>query len=179
MVVLFTVTKETIYILIGLILIVIIIIMYYSLRKDSFEVVPTDFELPRRHSDYYDTNTPVNNPLKNVPITDYDKSQDYSEATRSDSTMSKFIDGKIFQTADQYIFDKNTRQFYTTANSSVPNKQNEFANWLYGVETVCKEGSIYMNRTGTPSETTSCNGFNVASPTNFGNLNDYIAPSNE
>ena len=200
MIVLYVVTKEIMYILIGIIIIVVIIIMFYAFRKDSFEVIPSDLpfmnnpkqnfntyskhllneaELPRRHSDYYNPDVTVNNPLKNVPITDYDKPQEYSKATRSDSDMSKFVDGKIFQTADQFIFDRNTRQFYTTPNSSVPNDQTAFANWLYGTDNVCKEGSIYMHRTGTPEQAMSCTGFNVSTPTNFGNLNDYVAPSNE
>lgn len=200
MIVLYVVTKEIMYILIGIIIIVVIIIMFYAFRKDSFEVIPSDLpfmnnpkqnfntysknllneaELPRRRSDYYNPDVVVNNPLKNVPITDYDKPQEYYKATRSDSDMSKFVDGKIFQTADQFIFDRNTRQFYTTPNSSVPNDQTAFANWLYGTDNVCKEGSIYMHRTGTPEQAMSCTGFNVSTPTNFGNLNDYVAPSNE
>jgi hypothetical protein len=69
--------------------------------------------------------------------------------------------------------------FIQTAKSTVPNDQTAFANWLYGTENICKEGSIYMHRTGTPEQAISCNGFNVATPTNFGNLNDYVSPSNE
>jgi hypothetical protein len=164
--------------------------MYYSLKKDSFtqnneksiqqrgSSLLKEAQLPRRESDYYNTQEQINNPLKNVPPTDYGQQQEYSKATRSDSSMSKFVDGKIFQTSDQWIFDRNTQPFYTTANSSVPNDQTAFANWLYGTENICKEGSIYAHRTGTPQQTLNCNGFNVATPTNFGNLNDYIPPSN-
>lgn len=199
MIVIYTITKEINYIFIGIFLILLIIIMYYSLRKDSFEPLPDyfpfmqnneisiqqrgesllkDSELPRRTSDYYNVQESVNNPLKNVPPTDYDIEQEYSKATRSDSSMSPYVEGKIFQTSDQWIFDRNTQPFYTTANSSVPNDQTSFANWLYGTENICKEGSIYARRTGTPKQSESCNGFNVATPTNFGNLNDYVAPSN-
>ena len=199
LIVIYTITKEINYIFIGLFLIVLIIMIYYSFKKDSFEVIPSNFpfmkssekpieqrassllkdaQLPRRLSDNYDTQELVNNPLKNVPPTDYGKQQEYSEATRSDSKMSSFADGKIFQTSDQWIFDRNTQPFYTTASSSVPNNQTEFANWLYGTENICKEGSIYAHRTGTPRQTLNCNGFNVATPTNFGNLNDYEAPIN-
>lgn len=162
--------------------------MYYSAKKDAFENyasnVSNDFrvnagyllsqaQLPERTSDNFDTKVPVNNPLKNVPITDYDKKQEYSQATMSNADMSKFIKDKMFQTADQYIFDRDTRQYYTMPNSSVPNDRDAFAQWLYGTENVCKEGSIYMHRSGTPQQSLSCNGFNVSTPTNFGNLNDY------
>ena len=183
-VILFTVTKNVNYIYIGLFLIIVLVIIYYSYKKDSLENTETylsnisklnlnEEKLPRRESDYYNIKKSENNPLKNVPITDYDKEQEYSKATMSDSDTSKFVNGKMFQTADQWIFDNNTRQYYTMPNSSVPNDQPAFANWLYGTENICKEGSIYMHRSGTPMQTETCNGFNVATPTNFGNLNDY------
>lgn len=199
MIVIFTITKEINYIFIGIFLIILIIIMYYLFKKDSFENIPSDFpfmntynntfeekskqllkdeKLPRRHSDYYNIEKNINNPAKNVPPTDYGIEQNFSEASMSNSDMSKFINGKIFQTPDQWIFDKNTQPFYTTAVSSVPNDQTAFANWLYGTEKVCKEGSIYMHRTGTPEQSLSCNGFNVSTPTNFGNLNDYVPSEN-
>jgi len=199
-IVIYCITKEINYLLIGIFLIVLIVVMYYSFKKDSFEVIPSNFpftrsnnqtfeqksenllkeaELPRRVSDYYNTNDSINNPLKNVSPPDYGVQPKYSEATMSDALTSKFADGKIFQTSDQWIFDKNTRPFYTTAVSSVPNDQSGFANWLYGTENICKEGSIYLHRTGTPEQTLNCNGFNVATPTNFGNLNDYTVQNNE
>ena len=92
----------------------------------------------------------------------------------SDYNTTKYVNGKMFQTPEQWIFDKGTRQYYTEANTQVPNEQGAFANWLYGTENICKEGSIYARRTGTPEQALNCNGFNVATPTNFGNLNDYV-----
>jgi hypothetical protein len=188
-IVIFTITKQINYVYLGTFSIIIIIIIYYSLRKESFNISSDTYknnareflhnaELPRRQSDYYNTNQQINNPLKNLPITDYDKEQEYSKASRSDSDMSKYANGKIFQTSDQWIFDRNTQPFYTTPNTLVPNDQTGFANWLYGTENICKEGSIYMHRTGTPEQSLNCNGFNIATPTNFGNLNDYLPPNN-
>lgn len=204
MVVIFSINKKMMYVYIGIFLVVVIIILHFILRNDSFDSFETlplpnngpflqnpnvnfntkskdllkEQMLSRRDSDYYNTKTVNNNPLKNVEITDYGKKPDFSEATRSDSDMTKFVNGKIFQTADQFIFDRNTQPFYTTPNSSVPNDQTEFANWLYGVDENCKSGSIYMNRRGTPESSLNCNGFNVSTPTNFGNLNDYVPPEN-
>ena len=83
--------------------------------------------------------------------------------------MNKFIKNKMCQTTDQYIFDIDVRQFYTMPISSVPNDQTAFANWLYGTENTCKEGSINMHKQGTPEQISSCNGFNVSTPTNLGN----------
>ena len=93
----------------------------------------------------------------------------------STSDTSKFVKGKIFQTQADYVFDTDTRQFYTMPNTTIPNDQEAFSNWLYGTENVCKEGSIYMHRSGVPEECTNCNGFTVPTPTNFGNLNDYTS----
>ncbi len=189
MIILFAVTKEVNYIYIGLFLIVLVIILYYTLKNENFSNIENlnklkelkqkshsllDEEmLPRRKSDYFNIKKKSNNPLKNVQLTDLNKPPQYSKSTVSNSDMSKFIKGKMFQASDQFIFDRNTVQFNTTPNTSIPNDQTGFANWLYGTENNCKAGSIYMHRTGTPIECQNCNGFNVSTPTNFGNLNDY------
>lgn len=202
-IVLYCITKELNYIYIGAFLIVVIIIFYYIFKKDTFYNIDIndlinkgkynnvsspinnfvednnllqEEQLPRRTSDYYDPNVPVNNPLKNTPITDYGKKQEYSKATLSTGgDTSSFVKGKMFQTQDDYIFDTSSRQFYTMPNTTVPNDQSSFSNWLYGTENICKEGSIYMHRVGVPEDCQNCNGFNVSSPTNFGNLNDYTS----
>jgi hypothetical protein len=127
---------------------------------------------PNRESDYFDSNVEENNPLKNTPIQDYGREQKFSGASPSSSDMTKFVNGKMFLNPDQYIFERNTREFYTMPNTSVPNDRAGFANWLYGTENNCKYGSIFMHRTGTPEQCAQCTGFDVRTPTNFGNLND-------
>lgn len=178
--ILFIITKKINYIYIGIFLILVIIIMYYFGKKDAFENYSEysnnllqEEQLPRRESDNFDINASVNNPLKNVPITDYNKKSEYSKASTSNIDMSQFINDKVFQTADQYIFDRGTRHLYTMPNSSVPNDQGTFAQWLYGTESNCKEGSIYMHRAGPQMESCDCSGYDVTAPTNYGNLNDY------
>ena len=180
--VLFVITKSSNYIYLGLFLILIIIIIYYMFKPEKFvntyfsnevDNLLTAEKLPERTSNYFNTETLVNNPLKNTPITDYDKSQEYSKATVSNANMNEYIKGKMFQTPADFTFDTGTRQYYTMPNTLVPNDQGAFASWLYGTESNCKTGSIYMHRTGTPSESKLCTGFNVSVPTNFGNLNDY------
>ena len=199
MIILYSATKKLYYIYVGIVLIVIIIALNYFFGSDSFESIDmyelilngknnlnnpvnnyvkdnnllNEAQLPKRTSDYFNPNVAVNNPLKNTPITDYDKKQEYSKATLSTGgDTSSFVKGKIFQTENDYVFDTSTRQFYTMPNTTVPNDQTSFANWLYGTENICKEGSIYMHRLGTPKDCLNCTGFNVSTPTNFGNLND-------
>ena len=115
-----------------------------------------------------------NNPLKNIEIPQYGTKEKTKESPPSflpyNNDITKDIKGKMFQDPFDYLFDKGTRQYYTMPNTSVPNKQTEFANWLYGSETNCKAGSIYAHRPGQPREQALCNGFNVSVPTNFGKL---------
>ena len=179
----FCINKDINYLFIGIFLVVGIVLIHDMQKKDSFMSVEEEVEtkadnllkeaqLPRRESDYYNPKEKTNNPLKNNQITDYGKQQTTSKATKSDYKTTQFVEGKIFQTADQYVFDTNTRQSYTMSDTSVPNEQGTFANWLYGTENICKEGSIYSRRSGDPLQIKNCNGFNVSTPTNFGNLND-------
>ena len=125
-------------------------------------------------------------PFMNTPIMDYDKPQIYSgrEQTYSsypsydtmdnDQKMNDYFTKGLIQGAQGLIYDKNNsqRQFYSVPVDTVPNKQSEFAQWLYGRDYVCKTGSIY-DRYGykyTP-DSLACNGFNASEPTNFGRLN--------
>lgn len=129
-----------------------------------------DKNLPRRESDFQNLNKNPNNPLKNTLPTEFGKEPTHSGATPSGAQTTKFVDGKVFQTASDYVFDTNTRQYYTMPNTLEPNAQSEFANWLYGTENNCRSGSIYAHRTGTPEAATNCTGFDVSVPTNFGKL---------
>jgi len=45
---------------------------------------------------------------------------------------------------DKFDFECSMRQFYTTANTRVPNNQNEFARFCYGNMASCKDGDVEM-----------------------------------
>lgn len=158
--------------------IIFIIFIYKIYNNDTIKNLINNYSdtnldivnLPQVKSDYENPQKNPNNPLKNTMIPEYDKIPTNSGATESDYNTSKFVEGKMFQTEADYVFDQNTRQYYTMPNTLVPNEQNEFANWLYGTENNCKSGSIYSHRTGTPESAENCNGFNVSVPTNFGKL---------
>ena len=169
-----------IFIVYGIISLVIIYLIYLNYSKDNFM---TDYDLkslskinlenenlPKKESDFVNYKDNPNNPLKNILPTEYGKKPDNSGASNSDFKTTKFVDGKVFQTEADYVFDKNTRQYYTMPNTLVPNEQGEFAQWLYGTENNCRSGSIYARRTGTPEESENCTGFDVSVPTNFGKL---------
>ena len=120
--------------------------------------------------DYFNKNNDINNPLKNIKIPEYDKIPDYSDVDEN-TNMNKFINNKFFRTESDMIFDKEARQFYTMPNNNLPNKQYEFANWLYGTNDNCKSTSIYAHRLGHSLENKNCDtGLNVSVPTNEGKL---------
>jgi hypothetical protein len=123
--------------------------------------------------------TTSSNPFMNVPITDYDKPQLYSksEGVCGPKCQKNFYKS-LFQSPEDALWSKSSseRQFYTTPNTSVPNEQNKYAQWLYGNNQVGKSGSIY-DRYGYPYTADSLvnTGVNAASPqgagqveTNFG-----------
>jgi len=43
---------------------------------------------------------------------------------------------------DKFEFEQSMRQFYTTANTRVPNNQFEFARFCYGNMASCKDGDV-------------------------------------
>lgn len=125
--------------------------------------------------------TTTNNPFMNVPIVDYDKQQKYgrSEPECGPQCKKNFYKS-LFQSPDDALWNRaaSERQFYTTPNTSVPNEQTKFAEWLYGNNYVGKSGSLY-DRYGYPYTPDSLvnTGVNAASPQNAGQLdNNFGTP---
>lgn len=122
-----------------------------------------------------------NNPFMNVPISNYNVKQNYSKAkNQCGSLCKKNFYRSLFQSPDDALWNRQAseRQFYTTANSSVPNEQLKFAQWLYGMNQVGKTGSIY-DRYGYPYTPDSLvnTGVNAASPQNGGQVdNNFGTP---
>lgn len=60
----------------------------------------------------------------------------------SKSFKDKNIHKKLFSNiGDDIMFDRSMRQWYTTANTSIPNDQNGFAQFAYGTMLSGKEGN--------------------------------------
>lgn len=113
----------------------------------------------------YDTTfqeaTPIN-PLANVLLTDYDYNTNKKPAQPSYTPKSRQeisaetkeqiqllnpcqpnIDEKLFSNAqDNYQFEQSLRQFYSTANTMIPNDQKSFAEFCYGDIISGKEGNM-------------------------------------
>jgi hypothetical protein len=93
----------------------------------------------------------VNNPFMNVSMSDY-KSMPNREVCDDvldnpyikQDINSKFNHGLYQDVGDVWGKNNSQRQFYTMPNTSIPNKQKDFALWLYNRGPTCKEGNGYQ-----------------------------------
>lgn len=103
------------------------------------------------------------NPLSNVMLTDYDYNPNKKPAPPSYTEKDKNIileetkkqiqilnpdqpdiDKKLYQSVtDNLDLEQSMRQFYTTANSTIPNDQQGFAEFCYGDMISAKEGNMF------------------------------------
>jgi hypothetical protein len=85
------------------------------------------------------------NPFMNVLLTDNRKRKpackSYNNEKIKNLVEDKFSKGLFKDINSVYNNENSQREFYTTPNTTVPNKQGDYANWLYGVPKTCKEGN--------------------------------------
>lgn len=132
----------------GIISLIVLIITYYILNnkqndkvKEAFE----DIQLYEKFKDSY-TTPDTKNPVMNILLPEIQKNPNRAQAAPAynkavekqinDSTKEfikenfndQTIDEKLFNDlGDKFEFEQSMRQFYTTANTRVPNNQNDFA----------------------------------------------------
>lgn len=116
-------------------------VQYQSVKKEGKINKNADCSLP---SD--------NNPFMNVLMNEYTDDPERKEACDVDENKIKqVINDKYFK--DVYrdvddVFDRKSsfRNFYTMPNTSIPNDQKSYAEWLYGIkEKTQKEGNGNRN----------------------------------
>ncbi len=110
----------------------------------------------------YQASSPVN-PLSNVLMSDYDYNPNKKPAPPSftdkdkqiilDETKNQIqllnpdqpnIEKKLFQDVTENLeFEQSMRQFYSTANTTIPNDQKGFAEFCYGDMISAKEGNKF------------------------------------
>lgn len=89
----------------------------------------------------------IDNPFMNPSITDIKYSPDRPEACPVENPIVKEqieanYDKRVFRdVTDIFGRDTSAREFYTVPSTTIPNKQGEFAEWLYGTGATCKEGN--------------------------------------
>jgi hypothetical protein len=86
------------------------------------------------------------NPMGNILISDYvlhpDRPQACSITTMKIKRQAEKIMNSLYKDVDDIWSAKtSTRNFYQTPIQTIPNKQTEFAEWLYKSGKTCKEGN--------------------------------------
>ena len=151
----------------GIIAILILLFTYYILNKNTnLNKVKETFS----NEDIYKkvkhnfTNPSVINPIMNILLPEIQDNPNRLEAAPSYNNAVKnsineetknFIVGNFDNNenikknlfddqGDNFEFEQSMRQFYTTANTRVPNNQKEFARFCYGNMASCKDGDVEM-----------------------------------
>ena len=85
------------------------------------------------------------NPFMNVLMNEYTERPDRLKACSVEDRKVKNLMGSYFEkdlfrnVGDIFNNAASDRQYYTTANTQIPNDQAGFAKWLYGEGKTCKE----------------------------------------
>ena len=113
-----------------------------KLNKEEFEeLLNEEFTMPTKK-----------NPFMNVLMGEYKENPKrkpaapvYNEEVLDDATKKSRKDERLYKNlGDTLTFQNSLRNFYSTANTSIPNNQKDFANFCYGNMPSCKEGDEFM-----------------------------------
>lgn len=81
----------------------------------------------------------INNPFMNVLQSDYIMDPNRPKACYNENNENEF-NNNLYTNLDNIFVDNNLRrQFYSTAATTIPNNQNNFASWLYKIPKTCKQ----------------------------------------
>lgn len=94
------------------------------------------------------TRSTVENPFMNPTIVDITDSPNKLEACKSATNdkiktlVEKNFSKRVMKdVTDIWGRNYSAREFYTVPSTTIPNKQTEYAEWLYGTGATCKEGN--------------------------------------
>jgi hypothetical protein len=88
------------------------------------------------------TATQIENPFMNPTIADIQYNPQRPEACPPSEAVDENFNERVFKdVTDIWGKDYSAREFYTVPNTTIPNKQGELAEWLYGTGATCKEGN--------------------------------------
>jgi hypothetical protein len=113
-----------------------------KLNKEDFEeLLNEEFTMPTKK-----------NPFMNVLMGEYKENPKrkpaapvYNKEVLDDATKKSRKDERLYKNlGDNLTFQNSLRNFYSTANTSIPNNQKDFANFCYGNMPSCKEGDEFM-----------------------------------
>ena len=84
----------------------------------------------------------INEETKKFILSNFDNSENIREKLFN-SGLNQFD-------SNNFDFEQSMRQFYTTANTKIPNNQAEFAKFCYGNMASCRDGDVEMCSRNTP-----------------------------
>ena len=121
-----------------------------NITADSNNITTDTIINPDIHLDSINTQNckkpTKDNPLMNINIGDDPTNNPaciHTDEIKEDIN-SKFNYNLYRDTDDLFERFNSQRQFYTTPNTSVPNDQTKFAEWLYKTPPTCKENSLCL-----------------------------------
>lgn len=145
----------------GIVTIVILIITYLILNNKKTQENFSSEDIYEKLKFNY-TNPKPNNPLMNILPNENKENPNRLSAAPSynkvvdneiNESTKEFIKNnfddiktgeKLFDNLGNFEFKQSMRQFYTTANTNIPNNQKEFAKFCYGNMASCKDGDVEM-----------------------------------
>jgi len=171
--------KDRVLVVSGISLLCIFLLHYSTKQSEGFYNGNSPYEKSyNRHGPLIDLDVNKNqyqesdpsNPLSNVLINDYDYNPQKKPAPPSftkngnetilDETKKQVqllnpgqpdIDKKLFQSVtDNLELEQSMRQFYSTANTTIPNDQAGFAEFCYGDMISAKEGNMFASVRNNP-----------------------------
>ena len=167
----FIITNNVSFILVGLITSVFMYLLYYyqtsmdqynkKTNTENFTNVDTPDQLRSILKNTYQSGN-KQNPFSNVLMTDYLDDPNRNPAppafnqdglddiTDNVKKTVQFLNPSIENTSEQlfgdlyskFTLDNSNRNFFSTANTRIPNDQGAFANFLYGLMPSCKEDGL-------------------------------------
>jgi hypothetical protein len=126
----------------------------YRLGRDFSDIRTVKKDTPVATFDkfnYYKEQTcrkpTVDNPFANIVFSDYLDAGNLAEPCNIDDkdiqkSMNQLYNSNIYRNIEDVFERENSqRLFYTMPITTIPNKQTEFANWLFKTGPTCKENS--------------------------------------
>lgn len=104
---------------------------------------------PKGDEDFPCLRPSENNPLMNILVSDYGQNQDRKKACdvfHVKKDIQKYVNRTRYTNSfDVLAEDYRERPYYTTAITTIPNNQEDFANWLYKEKDTCKTNIRYCS----------------------------------
>ena len=169
----FIISKSYKILITGIITLVIIILLkYINYNNKNNNLIEPFSELKDLNKNF--TMPTENNPMMNVALTEYLDNPERKEAAPAfeeaveekinektkNFIVSQFndktdIENKLFSDlGDNLEFNQSMRNFYTTANTNIPNDQKSFAEYCYGDMISCKDNNPVACLKNNPRYTT-------------------------